>query len=314
MVDFYILTVDTGGTKTQLTLFDGGGEKVSFARCEGMGRLEEKSDGFPFLDESLKNLMKELPYDAVGKIAINVGGKNTEQIRREFEKRFPKACVEAHRESSGVIMSALCDAEKADAILMAGTGTIALAKGKNGNIITDGWCPNVGDFGSGYYIGLLAISRSVTMLEEGAPLSPLCKRITGLQEPFAAFADTTVQMGLRDEVRSRFMPLERSAVAGLSKVVAECAENGDKTAIEIFENAGEQLAKTVIRGLNAVGCEKATVLLSGGLVGCLALWENAFSKALKDANKNHSYRVCESDMTKGALYYAQNNMKRGKQV
>lgn len=313
-MDFYILTVDTGGTKTQLTLFNDNGVKVSSVRCEGMGRLEEKADGFPFLDENLKSLMKEMPYDFVEKVAINVGGKNTEQIKREFEKRFPKACVEAHRESSGVIMSALCDAEKADAILMAGTGTIALAKGKNGNIITDGWCPNVGDFGSGYYIGLSAISRSVTMLEEGAPLSPLCKRITGLQEPFEAFADTTVQMRVRDTVRSRFMPLERSAVADLSKVVAECAENGDKTAIEIFENAGEQLAKTVIRGLSAVGCEKATVLLSGGLVGCLTLWEKTFSKTLKDENSEYSYRVCESDMTKGALYYAQNNMKRGKRV
>lgn len=173
----YILTVDTGGSKTQITLFNHFGEKIKDARCKGIGSADEKETHHDLLLASLSELLPTHQFHLVKRITINVGGKNTKQIKAEFSYFFPDTQIDVFRESSGVIMAALCDAEKTDAILMAGTGTIALAKGPAGNVITDGWCPNIGDAGSGYWIGLEAIKRSVVALETESKLTPLVKYI-----------------------------------------------------------------------------------------------------------------------------------------
>ena len=162
----YILTIDTGGSKSKLALFTLDGACVADGRCEGMGYVGEKKGGFPFLKAVLKKLLNDIPFSSVETVVINLGGTNTEQLTAEFQSLFPLATIKAYRESSGVIMSAFCKAEAVNAILMAGTGTIALAIGDNGSVITDGWGPGVGDLGSGYWIGLEAIVRSLKMLEE----------------------------------------------------------------------------------------------------------------------------------------------------
>lgn len=307
----YIVTVDTGGTKTQITLFDKDGNKLSDARCKGIGVTHESDAETKFLTEALNFLMEKRCFTDVSKVIINVGGTNIEQIKDALSSHFSNARIEAYRESSGVIMSAICDCENADVLLMAGTGSIALAKGEKGNIITDGWCPNIGDFGSGYWIGLEAISRSLLSLEKSEPLSSLAKTITGRNAPFAAMEDTSRQMAMRDEVRSHFMPLERSAVAKLTRVVADCARCGDQMAIDIFRDAGKELAKTVIRAMNIAECkENSVILVSGGVTACSELWKESFNETLKKEKENCIWRIGEADMTKGALHYALNYMKR----
>ena len=308
----YIMTVDTGGSKTQITLFNSEGVKLYDARCAGIGASNESEKSLFQLEQTLEGLIDKEKASDIHTIVINVGGKNTNQIKSEFLQLFPTAHIEVYRESSGVIMSALCDAENADAILMAGTGTIALAKGVKGNIIVDGWCPNVGDFGSGYWIGLEAISRSVKALEESAELTPLIKHTTGRSKPFTALADTTEQMLLRDEVRTNFMPLERAKVAGLTRIAAEFARNGDLFAQKIFYDSGIELAHTVIRGLKlAHSKDNARILISGGLVGCYDLWGASFEETLNKENKGYTPFIGDADMTKGALYYALHNIKKG---
>lgn len=301
----YILTVDTGGSKTQITLFTHFGEKIKDARCKGIGSTDEKGTHHNMLLSSISELLPIYQFHLVKKIVINVGGKNTDQIKAEFSHFFPDTQIDVFRESSGVIMASLCDAEKTDAILMVGTGTIALAKGPAGSIITDGWCPNIGDAGSGYWIGLEAIKRSVVALETGLELYPLVKYITGLNAPFSAFKNTTEQMVIRDEVRSHFMPLERSAVAALCKNVTEFAYQGDELAIQILKDAGTELAKTVIRGLKIAKCnDDAKVLVSGGLIHCIDLWKSSFEKTLNEEHTGITWHTGDADMTKGAIYYA----------
>lgn len=308
-VDSYILTVDTGGSKSKLALFNFDGVCVSDGKCEGMGYAGEKKGGFPFLEAVLENLLNGIPFSSVNTVVINLGGTNTEQLTAEFQRLFHLATIKVYRESSGVIMSAFCKAESVNAILMAGTGTIALALGENGSIITDGWGPGVGDLGSGYWIGIEAIARSLKMIEETSVLSPLCKRITGLEAPFSTFSDTTEQMIIRDKVRKSFMPLERAKVAALTKVVAEYAREGDGVAAEIFDEAGVHLANCVARGLIAVGLFEAEILVSGGLINCFDLWKSSFEKTLSSFGNNFRYRIGEADMTRGAAFFALNMLK-----
>ena len=274
-----------------------------------MGYAGEKIGGFPFLKEVLENLLEGIPFSSVSTVIINLGGTNTEQLKAELQKFFPSATIKVYRESSGVIMSAFCKIEAVDALLMAGTGTIALALGENGSVITDGWGPGVGDLGSGYWIGLEAIVRSLKMLEEPGELSPLCKHISGLDRPFSAFSDTTDQMIIRDKVRKNFIPLERAKVAALTKVAAEYARNGDTMAAQIFAEAGAHLARCVARGLIAVGLSDAEILVCGGLINCFDLWKSSFEKTLSSFGNKYRYRTGEADMTRGAAFFALNMLK-----
>lgn len=305
----YILTVDTGGSKTLISLFNQNGDFINDVRCAGVGVSYDSKSDFSPISDALNELMDKKDFHHVKKVVINLGGTNTEEVRRVFSSYFPSARTEVFRESSGVIMSALREAEGADAILMAGTGSIALSKGKKGSIITDGWCPNIGDDGSGYWIGLEAISRSLKSLEKEESLSPLAKLITGREFPFSPVENTEELMLLRDNVRTRFMPLNRASVAKLAKHAAIFSREGDLMATEIFNDAGIALAKTVLRGIKLAGCgDNAKIFVSGGLINCIDLWGNSFNLTLKSESKNYSWYTGTSDLTKGALYYAINKL------
>ena len=119
-MDGHILTVDTGGSKTQISIFDSNGDFINDIRCAGVGVSYDSEFDFSPICEALNELMGKIAFSEVEKIVINLGGTNTEEIKKNFSTYFPSAKTVAFRESSGVIMSALCDLENADAILYAG--------------------------------------------------------------------------------------------------------------------------------------------------------------------------------------------------
>lgn len=298
--------IDTGGTKTRLCVFDGDKKLICEKNFRGFGAYD---------DTSLSELSAEIkddpniPRAEIERVVCNVGGKNDGCISQMLSELFYNARVEVFRESSGVIMRSLCLAEGADVILMAGTGSIALAIGEEGSIITDGWSPNSGDKGSGYWIGLESISRSLIALE-GESLPPLAKRVTGRDLPFPPFIDTRAQMTERDKVREGIFPLERHKVAAYTLIASECARGGDEFAKKIFDDAGSLLAETVLRGILLARCKSPTkVFVSGGLVKCMDLWGDAFRKRLA-ADIEFSVSFGAPDMIKGAYYYAFNNDMR----
>ena len=300
-----IVTMDTGGSKTLLNLCDISGEIIREENCVGVGVLNEADAKIDELEAAIFCLMKGYERADVLSVVGNVGGTNNQQLTEVMQKEFPKAKVEIFRESSGVLMADLCRLKKIDAILMAGTGSIALAIGDNGSVITDGWSPYLGDGGSGFWIGMQAIRRSLRMLESKLPLSPLVKELTGREEPFSPYADVSAQMPDRDKIRGMILPLERKKVAAITKRCAEYARAGDDFSKEIFRDAGEALADTVLRAvITAGGKDSAGIMVTGGLVGCADLWSESFDKRIKRENENYSWQTGEINMIEGALYHA----------
>lgn len=300
-MDKYIVTIETGGTKSRITVFTSGGELEVQSECAGVGAVGN-ADLTDFMDK-MNQLRLTVPFECVSNVIVNLGGTNTDQIREAVSPMFPNAVTEVYRESSGVIMKAICQMEKVDVLLMAGTGIICLACGDKGSMITDAWGVNIGDKGSGYWIGLESISRSLLALEKDKELPPLAKYITGRQEPFSGVDNTEQIMVIRDDVRKNFMPLERMKVAAFAKDAARFARDGDEIAMGIFRDAGVYLAETVIRGAKLAGCgDDASVLVSGGLIRCYDLWGESFEQTL-NAQSAYTARVGEADMTLGMLYY-----------
>lgn len=128
----YIVTVESGGTKTRICLFDSADKCINQFECRGVGAVGDADIG------EFADTLRKFDSKGVTDVIVNLGGTKTEQIKNIIKDIFPLASVEVYRESSGVIMNAVCDMKKADVLLMAGTGVICLARGEKGFVIADG--------------------------------------------------------------------------------------------------------------------------------------------------------------------------------
>jgi N-acetylglucosamine kinase-like BadF-type ATPase len=138
-------------------------------------------------------------------------------------------------------------------LLIAGTGSIAIARNSDGSTRRYGglgW--RMGDLGSGYWIGRRAL-EAVGAMHDG--LGP----VTHLAEALCTAAHVPGIAGLvRWSVKATV-----AEVAALTPSVLGCADDGDPVAIGIRDAAAEHLAELAV----VAGAHQAPVALSGGLLG-----------------------------------------------
>lgn len=128
------------------------------------------------------------------------------------------------------------------AVIVAGTGAIALAGDEHGWARADGWGTRLGDDGGGYWIARRALADALRA-HDGRGGSE----------------------ALRAAAAARFGPLEGIAravydapdpvatVAAFTRDVADLAHGGEPTAAAIFAAAGRELASTVTAALMRAG-------------------------------------------------------------
>ncbi|RKQ86352.1 BadF/BadG/BcrA/BcrD ATPase family protein [Solirubrobacter pauli] len=128
------------------------------------------------------------------------------------------------------------------AVVVAGTGAIALAGSEAGWARADGWGTLLGDAGGGFWIARRALDQALRAVDGRGGSS-----------------------ALRDVAAARFGPLEEIAravydapdpvatVAAFTRDVAELAHGGEATAVAIFVAAGAELAHTVTAALKRAG-------------------------------------------------------------
>lgn len=279
-----LLAIDTGGSKTKAVVLDAEGTETECFELIGFGTAAESEEALPELDEFLEEIARK---HTIASVAVNLGGKNKEQIRKTILKYFAGSVVSVYRESEGKTAAAFGRSCGANAVLLAGTGTIGIAYDDQGRyVIGGGWGMNIGDGGSGYDIGLEAVRRSLLALDGNQPLTRMQKEITGLEEPIGAEADPAVICGIRDRVRARIFPLERKRIASYSKVVAGYCEQGEEDALEIMEEAGRKMAYLMQECINKLRpYEVHTLAVSGGLVTCRQFWQESFEQILRQNSK-----------------------------
>ncbi|MBQ8291998.1 MAG: hypothetical protein IJX88_05810 [Clostridia bacterium] len=267
------LTLDIGGSKTRGVLLHGNKEET-FSVVGGFGRAAEDDEVIDGLYTGLRNVVHA--WERIERVAVNLGGKNKEQIWRTVSAAFPSATVLVFRESEGDVALKMLSLFSCDVLVMAGTGCIAFAKSDKGTRVLDGWGKDFGDDGSGYAIGNRALRYACKELDGGGRLSLLTKRLTGFTQAFdfACIRDYTLA---RDTVRQRF-PAEREAVAAIAKTVVACAEEGCALSQKILNECGESIAEIALRAEKNAGLNNASILLNGGLTRCYAFWEKAFKE------------------------------------
>lgn len=234
------LGVDGGGTKTGFALYDDDMRLVdSFelgtCHCgqvgfDGMQRVLEEG-----LSEAIRRGLTE-PYGIGLGICAYGGGEQTS--RRMFEVvahvagNHPFELVNdvqaAHAASLG---------SKDGIVVIAGTGSVAYGVHGEASMRCGGWDYQIGDEGSGYWMGKELV-RAYSFQADGrsskGPLYDIVKSELGLKEDY----------DLIDYMRN-VIGNDRTKTASLSKLVSKAASKGDRDAQLIFSRAAQEEARMI---------------------------------------------------------------------
>lgn len=232
-----ILGIDGGGTKTIAALADRSGTII---RC-GFGGGVNPMDNPDWRSELQRALA---PFIGDGTIvsvaaALPVFGEVL-HMSREQEKligqAFPSARTTVLNDVDAAQRGAF--AGKAGILILSGTGSMVWARDAKGQSArSGGWGDVIGDEGSSYWIGRLALNLVSQSLDGRAPPS----KLTGMLFDYLGLDLSDAMNALGDWVS--VVPQPRSAIAGLAILVDRAAREGDNGAIGLLERAADELAK-----------------------------------------------------------------------
>ena len=270
-------TIDSGGSKTVLTLYTDGGTFIKEDRARGFGSAE---DGDAVLEEARQVISAFCEGYKIARGVCNLGGKNKTQMEATLKAACPHAEVRVFRESEGTVGLALCEMYSAQVTLMAGTGAIAIAPTGEKTAIVGGWGANISDRGSGYQLGLDAVRLALRELDGTGELSLLTQELTGIKEPPDAM-DAADYCAFRDRVRRTLAPLDRAHIASFARTVYDTAKRGDGQSLALYKSVGLDLATLVITAAQKARVTLRGVVVNGGMVNGKEFWMEGFEEALK---------------------------------
>ncbi len=146
--------------------------------------------------------------------------------------------------------------------VISGTGSMTYGERLGRGVRTGGWGEAFGDEGSGHWIGVRALQAFSWMSDGRLPPGPLADLLR-------AHLGLARDLDLVDLVLNRWRG-DRRRVAALSPVVARAADQGDAVAEQILLQAGQELARLVVAGIERLGFrpgEQVPVSYSGGVFG-----------------------------------------------
>ncbi|MBM6860438.1 acyl-CoA reductase [Clostridium saudiense] len=237
----YFLGVDGGGTKTTFTLINEIGEIV-YSTTKGTCHFNQI--GFEKLEILLREGLNEIVYQANIKeeeikhsfLGLAGYGKVEEakpKIENAVKKAFDKLAYTVDSDIRVAIAGALRGRDGIN--IIAGTGSIGLSI--NGDKVNrcGGWGASIGDEGSAFWIGKKAIQAFSKecdgRLRKGALYDMFIKELK-LED------ENKIITFLNDEIKN-----DRGEIAKLAYLCSLAALKGDENAINIFKEAGEELAE-----------------------------------------------------------------------
>lgn len=258
----YWLGIDGGGTKTACTLYDGGLEPIDrlvlptchYAQAGFDGMCDVLAQGMRWAEKQVAGLMGTAAGwqpGAVGAAATsphacaNLGigfaicgyGEGAEATARidglvaEIAGAHPFALV------NDVDAAWAAGLGLADGIaIIAGTGSIALGVLGGNRLRCGGWDYELGDEGSGGWLGkelLRAFTRQADGRDARGPLYGLVRAELGLQDDFDIIAFAQENFGTRGRI------------AALAPLVTQAADAGDASARDILIRAAREEADLV---------------------------------------------------------------------
>lgn len=262
-----VLGADGGGTKTLGILADAGGHQLARAQ---VGPSNQNVVGTAGAAKNLAALIAQCCREAgrepsaIGAAVFGLAGAGSDGERQALlsavnAELAALACppISASIETDArIALEGAFDGDPG-VVVIAGTGSVVIAKSPSGEILrVGGWGRVLGDEGSGYDLGLQAL-KALTRDFDG-----MGSAAGGLRATLAAKFGWTSRESLITAVYRGGLE-----IPSLAPTVLECAAAGDEAAMDILRVAAAQLAGQIAATVDrSGGLTHTAVVLVGGLI------------------------------------------------
>lgn len=257
----FFLGIDGGGSKTLAVIVDANGQECG--RAQGgssnhtvVGSEQAIAQLYAAAELATQAAGCQLPIKAAW---LGLAGVDRPDDQRVLLPRLqPLAAALRLTNDAELLLSALDDA--VGVALVAGTGSICLGRDARGTAArAGGWGHILGDEGSGYDIGRLALQAATRAADGRGEATLLLERIMGawgLQRP-----DNMIGRVYNNDD-------DKATIARLSALVLLAAHDGDHVARAILQHAANELALAVLTVCNKLDFPggKISLALGGGLL------------------------------------------------
>ncbi|MEJ2634073.1 MAG: BadF/BadG/BcrA/BcrD ATPase family protein [Calditrichia bacterium] len=189
--------------------------------------------------------------------------------------------------------------EQAGILISAGTGSVCLVKRKDlGYLQLGGWGYLLGDEGSGFHIGNLAIRRVLHNAQKG-------NVNTGFTQKILSFYNIDHPRNIISAIYSSSNP--SNLVASCARLVCELAEAGDAEADSIIMSAAEvlvDLAQQAILYYDLNESEKYRISLAGSILADVSAVNRKFREIALKRNLKLEYIAQEMEPSAAAVLHA----------
>lgn len=255
------LGIDGGGSKTLAVIVDAGGQErgralAGSSNYAAVGIEEALANLYAAAEQAAKTVHCRLPINAAW---LGLAGVDRPGDQALFLPRLQSlAAVIRLTNDAELLLSALDDA--VGVALVAGTGSIALGRDPHGTITrASGWGHILGDEGSGYDIGRLALQAAARAADGRGEATALLEQIMDhwkLERP----DDMIGRVYNNDD--------DKAEIARLSSLVFLAARAGDRAARTIARHAADELALAALTVCHALDfpAGRVDLALGGGLL------------------------------------------------
>ena len=294
-----LVGVDGGGTRTRVLLTDGAGHKLARVEGEGSalrpGRESEAAEVIaPLIIAALEkaNRVGERPAVCV----VGVAGGGQERAAQALWSALTALHIADDITVQADAINALDDAfgDKAGILVVSGTGSAAFGRALDGRMERcGGWGPNIGDEGSGGWLGRRALGVITAAHDGREPETALLGAILTATE--CATIEAMIPWAA-NATPAKF--------AALVPVIAQVASTGDLRANALISICVEELVLHVrTLAKSCFGDVRASIPLAftGGLLSRGTLVRKRLEQRLKSAVPGAVVRSEEADGARGAI-------------
>ena len=236
----WLIGIDGGGSKTLALLADGTGRVVGRGTAGPSNyQVVGVEAAYAALDKAVGAALTAVPNARPAAICLGMAGAGRPQdrsiIQAWAQARYPGVPRLVVHDAQLVLAAGTPDGW--GIALISGTGSLAYGTNQAGQTArAGGWGHLLGDEGSGYAIGLAGL-RAVARAADGRGPN------TALTELLLGRMNLDRPQDLIHRIYGAAAP--RNAIASLSPLIQNAAQEGDKKAQEIIQTAGRELALAV---------------------------------------------------------------------
>lgn len=266
MANRLALGIDGGGTKSDAILIDETGEVLALGRAGSVHSLYIGSHAaYENYAESIREALKDRQPQALWVAGVS------QRIFEHAGVEVPELhFTHAHEHTMALAMAM----ETHGIVALAGTGSFVAAIGEDGHRLTlDGLGPVLGDYGSGYQIGLTGMRAAMA-----SSWSP--ERKTALETLVPQELGVTSLHDIFDLVYTQH--IGRSRIASVARAVVRAAEDGDAIARKIILHAADDISDVLTDLVGRLGLQDCDwpMVASGGIAqNCEMFWARVGERA-----------------------------------